>query len=175
MYITSTQLETHLQTSFNTASKSQLDDVIIPAFEAWVNNYIGGSFDDDNPAVTVKKDGKGLPAVWSNHLDITEVKDDDKVIDADDYVLTETHVVKKTDEFGDGVQNIELTGTKRNVPPEVKAAMLYLVGKVLQPSKVSGATEEKYMDYTIKYSGEVETYVDSTVTNLLGKYRAINV
>ena len=173
-YTTADQLETHLSKTFTTAQKTYINDIIIPAVDEWINNFIGGKFDDANDSVVIKKSG-GLPAIWSDWLDVTQVKEDDSVVDADDYVLTDAHVVKKDGAFSEGVYNIEITGTRQDVPAAVKAAANYLAGRILQPESLSGATEERYMDYTIKYSGSVENYADKTAKDLLGKYRAIHV
>ena len=174
-YTDTTTLQKHLNTTFTAQQVDYLTDIVIPAFDAWIDTYIGGSFDNANPEVTVKKDGKDLPAVWNNHLDVTEVKLDDKVVSTNDYVVTENHVVKKEGKFDEGVLNVELTGTKKDVPAEIEAAATYLVGKVLQPQSVTGATEERYMDYTIKYAGSPEKHADDVVKSLLQKYRAIYV
>jgi hypothetical protein len=172
MYTDTTKLQQHLKRILTPDEVTYTNDVLIPAVTQWINNYIGGSFGNTSDVEIVSNGGSA--AVWSGHLDVVEVEEDDEILEQDDYIVMGSRVVKKEGNFKEGRYNIKVTGNEVAVPDDVTLATNYIIGNLLQPNSTGDVSEEKYMDYTVKYA-DVKKAVNQTAISLLEKYKAIYV
>jgi hypothetical protein len=189
MYTSVTVIQQKIGRVLTADEASLFDAVVGPAIDEWINNYLGFSFNDDNGAVTIHRDG-GSSAVYVGPLaSITKIEyvGPDTAVDAGDEWATTDYYFENgwlfsysRKPFVKGVRNIRVTGTFADIPASIRLAATMLAAKPLQHKGAREVDSEKIGDYQVTYSNlstqaNVAQLIDDSILALLAPFKPIRV
>jgi len=189
MYTSVTLIQQKIGRVLTADEQSLFNSVVGPAIDEWINTYIGASYDDDNGALILKRNG-GSAAVYFGPLeDITRVEyldnetdpGDGDEIAANDYYFEGGYLFAYNRvPFIKGTRNLVVTAKYADVPATLRLAATMMAAKPLQHKGAREVDSEKIGDYQVTYSNlttqaNVATLVDDNILAILAPFKPIRV
>ncbi len=189
MYTSVTLIQQKIGRVLTADEQSLFNAVVGPAIDQWINNYLGISFNDDNGAVVIKRNGGSAAVYFGPLATVTKVEyvDPDTAIDEGDELATTDYYFENgwlftysRKPFIKGVRNIRLTGTFADVPAAIALAATMMAAKPLQHKGAREVDSEKIGDYQVTYSNlstqaNVATLIDDSILAILAPFKPLRV
>lgn len=135
-----------------------LNDLIIPAVTRYIEQQIGGSYDDTNGTLTLYRSG-GTPVIYVGGLQdaaytvsYVDAEGTADLVDAISYYRQGDYLFMREGSFTEGVRNIKIVGTYADIPATLKLVAAHLAANLVDNQSSGEIQSESYMDYSVSYA-----------------------